>query len=182
MSLHRTYKGFEINAYFERSGKLFLPVVALSRHNVRDVEEIMLWPPSNGVATETEALKMAMEYGFRAVRSSTHLVIKDALGLQNDLGRCGGVPKWAASRGGTHTSRLRRNRLQLDFDFSVGSTREQAFAVLDFFLRPYRNTHVVERADYRSADLGQRYGKGSVGNSRERVLNAIGCRYTHRGQ
>jgi hypothetical protein len=65
--MHRTYKGVEINTHVERSGKLFLPVVVLTRHNAKDVAEIKLHPPSNGVATEDEALKMAMEYGFSAV-------------------------------------------------------------------------------------------------------------------
>jgi hypothetical protein len=68
MSLHRTYKGVEINAQAQQSGERYVPVVVLTRHNANNVAEIKLEPPcGNGVATEDEALNMAMEYGLDAV-------------------------------------------------------------------------------------------------------------------
>lgn len=68
MSLHREYKGVEINAHTERSGDLYLPVVVLTRHNAKDVAEVILHPPCEKVFDdEDDALKSAMEYGLDAI-------------------------------------------------------------------------------------------------------------------
>jgi hypothetical protein len=64
-SAHREYRGVQIHAHTEKSGVLFVPAVTLTRHNGDGVKEIKWHSPyDKGVATEQEALSIAMEYGL----------------------------------------------------------------------------------------------------------------------
>ena len=68
MSLHREYKGFEINAHAHKSGHEWIPVVVLTRRNPVGTAQIKLDPPcGKGLPSKDEALRRAMEYGLAAV-------------------------------------------------------------------------------------------------------------------
>jgi hypothetical protein len=61
------YKGFVLVASFYQGAKGLLPTVTVDKHSGDRIGTLPLTPPSTGVATEKEALELALRYGRSAI-------------------------------------------------------------------------------------------------------------------